>query len=532
MAKAAANTKGCNCGNSDEHNERKKHSEKERQKQKKRRDLDNPNTSIRKELTKNNSSWKADDVPSLWQLDQKIRKDYAAAERTVKMKDGTTRTCHREMPSKGKTAATPVKETVMLLPTNGPETDAMVEEFARRVEELTGWRCVRWFVHRDERYDDPDTKVSTFNNHAHLVWDCYDWKEHQIRSVGKAVMRQIQDIAAEVTGMERGTDARITHAEHLSVSEFKNEKERQRAEELKAQNLALQEENVRLQKERDDSEAVTCANLQRLSENMVQQFDSLAKIIDPTEKQRRDRDKLDENSRTDIAGMPPAQLSVLNVVLHQGLDAVAAAVGNLTQRIIELAKQVPLLGLRSKRLKHEAQLQKAAADARQEADNAISDAQNAISEAEEKSKKASDDAAAAVAALKTREDKAAATEARLKKEKAAIAAQKADIDAVLQDGYQQGYAAAVSVEKSNTQKLTATLRKSNQELTLENSTLKKQVEAIPDTVAQSVNDAVREKDIKIASLEKQLQTVRSLNASYERKIQKLEHPTAGVKIRR
>lgn len=325
--RAGANTGGCKVGFSDRHNERKGQTEEIPV---------NPNTSIHPELTHNNSSWKAADVPSLWKLDQKIRRDYAATERTVKTKDGIFHTYHREMPSKGKTAATPIKETILNLPTNGPETDAMVEAFALKVEELTGWRCVRRFIHRDERYDDPDTGEQHFNCHAHLAWDCYDYENHQIRSVGKADMRKVQDIAAEVTGMERGIDARITKAEHISVAAFKCKEERQRAEDLTSQNLALQKEVAELRTQLATDLQKNCTTLEKVSHNMVEQFDRLAKNEPPTDKEKESRDLLAEECQKQNIVID-IQLREHAKNLHTYLDRTAEAVHALTARIIKKA---------------------------------------------------------------------------------------------------------------------------------------------------------------------------------------------------
>lgn len=322
--RAGAHTEPCKVGFSDRHNTREVQVH------------ENPNTSIRPELIKNNTVWLAPDVPSLWRLDQEIRKDYAKTERTVKMKDGTTHTCHRELPSKGKTAASPLKETVLNLPTNGPETDAMVEAFALKVEELTGWRCVRRFVHRDERYDDPDTGEQHFNGHAHLVWDCYNHQTHEIIKVGKATMRQIQDIAAEVTGMERGIDARVTGADGISVAAFKSDQERKRAEDLKSQNLALQQEVADLRTQLTSDLQSNCTTLAKVGRNMVVQFDRLARSEAPTEKEKESRDLLAEECQRQVEDIDK-QLREHEYKLHTYLDRTAAAVHALTARIIKKA---------------------------------------------------------------------------------------------------------------------------------------------------------------------------------------------------
>ena len=206
-----ANTEGCKVHASDRHNNREIEN--------------NKNKTIRPELTPLNSVWMDPTLPSLSAYDKAIRRDYYSVEQVDKL----GRKYHRSLPTKGKTAASPLKETILLLPTNGPETDAMVNAFVEKVEQLTGWKAVRKFVHRDERFDDPDTGKSTFNNHAHIVWDCYDWQQHEIKKAYRGAMRKMQDYAAEVTGMPRGVPAELTNAKHQTVLEYKNSQERQRA---------------------------------------------------------------------------------------------------------------------------------------------------------------------------------------------------------------------------------------------------------------------------------------------------------------
>lgn len=206
-----ANTEGCKVHASDKHNNREIEN--------------NKNKTIRPELTHLNSVWMDPTLPSLSAYDKAIRKDYYSVEQVDKL----GRKYHRSLPTKGKTAASPLKETILLLPTNGPETDAMVNAFVEKVEQLTGWKAVRKFVHRDERFDDPDTGKSTFNKHAHIVWDCYDWKKHEVKKAFRGAMRKMQDYAAEVTGMPRGVPAELTNAKHQTVLEYKNSQERQRA---------------------------------------------------------------------------------------------------------------------------------------------------------------------------------------------------------------------------------------------------------------------------------------------------------------
>lgn len=325
--KAGAHTNPCKVGYSDRHNTRNANLE----------DIPvNPNTSIQPELIKNNSSWIAPNVPSLWKLDQAIRKDYAKVERQRKNADGSITTYHREMPSKGKTAASPIKETVLNLPTNGQETTAMVETFAKKVEKLTGWRCIRRFVHRDERYDDPDSGEHHFNTHAHLVWDCYDYTKHQIKTVPKETMRKIQDYAAKVTGMERGVDARISGADGISVAAFKCQEERKRAEDLKAQNLALQQEAASLRTKLTADLQANCKTLAEIGGNMVEQFDTLTKDAEPSKKEKESRDLLAEECQRQVEDIDKL-IREHEYRLHRYIDQTAEAIHSLTVRLIKQA---------------------------------------------------------------------------------------------------------------------------------------------------------------------------------------------------
>ena len=219
--RAGVHTEPCKSGFSDSHNLRRANI------------VDgipvNPNTTIRYNLTQNNSYWMADDVPSLLQHERKIRLDY----KTVN---------GRELPMKGKTASTPIRESILNLPNNTSSTTEYVMSFISKVESEFGVRCLRWFIHRDEEYVDPDTGEKHFNCHAHIIWDWYNWEEHRTFKLGKAAMSRWQDLAAEATGMQRGIAAEKTGADSVSVAEFKAMQERERVKELNAKNRALKDE--------------------------------------------------------------------------------------------------------------------------------------------------------------------------------------------------------------------------------------------------------------------------------------------------
>jgi hypothetical protein len=222
---ACSNTRACNVGYSDSHNLRQSPTSEI---------STNPNTNIYTELIEENTTWIDPSVPNLRALDKSIRQDYAQTPRYKEYPKGSGQMVEyfREMPSKGKTASSPLKETILLLPHNGKKTDEMVKNFIARCEKEFGVKCVRFFVHRDEQYTNPDTGETHINNHAHIVWNFYNYQKHEINKLGKEQMRLMNDWASEYTGMQRGRDARQTGAEHLSVIEYKNKKEQERTERL------------------------------------------------------------------------------------------------------------------------------------------------------------------------------------------------------------------------------------------------------------------------------------------------------------
>jgi hypothetical protein len=221
---ACCNTKACNLGYSDAHNLRLSNCNL----------TPNPNINIHTELSSNNTIWIDDQVPNLRNLDKSIRKDYANVERYKEYPKGSGKMVpyYRELPSKGKTAASPIKESILLLPNNEKKCDEMVKDFIKNCENKFGVKCVRFAVHRDEKYTNPDTGETRFNCHAHIVWNFYNYQTHDIYKMSKDDMRLMNDWASECTGMQRGRDARLTGAEHLSVVEFKNKQERERSERL------------------------------------------------------------------------------------------------------------------------------------------------------------------------------------------------------------------------------------------------------------------------------------------------------------
>lgn len=218
MAKAKMNSKKggasshlrpCKTAYCDKHNERK--------------DKNPSNSNIRPEFSKNNSVWKADDVPNLVTLDRQIRKDYYEAH-------------GRHMPDRGPSKASPLKESVTLMPDGSKKTDEIQRMIVERIEKEFGIRCVRMYNHRDEYCEE----TGEYNWHGHEVWDMYDHKKHRMVTLSRADCRKWQDIVAEETGMPRGNPAYETRRKWLSANEYKIKKQNESIDEKKAEIETLQ----------------------------------------------------------------------------------------------------------------------------------------------------------------------------------------------------------------------------------------------------------------------------------------------------
>ena len=184
---ASSHLRPCKTAYCDKHNERK--------------DKNPTNSNIRPEFSDNNSLWKDPDVPNLVTLDRQIRKDYFEAHK-------------RNLPERGPSKASPLKESVTLMPNGSKETDEIQQRIVNRIENEFHIRCVRMYNHRDEYCDE----TGEFNWHGHEVWDMYDHENHRMVALTRADLRKWQDIVAEETGMPRGNPAYETRRKWLRCS--------------------------------------------------------------------------------------------------------------------------------------------------------------------------------------------------------------------------------------------------------------------------------------------------------------------------
>ena len=134
----------------------------------------------------------------------------------------------------------PLKETCVVCKESTTLEDAM--KMARKVEKATGVVCLGVWIHKDEGHAksrfNPDEPYQC-NYHIHFLWDC------QNPTTGKAIplkrqdFRDMQDIAAESLGMERGTPAEQTGRKHIESMTFKVQQLSKEVKELKKERTGL-----------------------------------------------------------------------------------------------------------------------------------------------------------------------------------------------------------------------------------------------------------------------------------------------------
>lgn len=118
-----------------------------------------------------------------------------------------------------------------------------LENLAKHFEKKYGFQCYQIAIHRDEGYIENGEKH--INHHAHLEFITLDKQTgkncFKLRDFPKSKMREIQDEVAEILGMERGQDKRISKRERVEPRKYAQMKEQERKEQAKLKTEHKQE---------------------------------------------------------------------------------------------------------------------------------------------------------------------------------------------------------------------------------------------------------------------------------------------------
>ena len=102
----------------------------------------------------------------------------------------------------------------------------IVKAWCVAYEKMTGHKVIRADVHLDEGFVDEAGKPH-FNAHAHVMCDRTDDKG-RVKKLTSTILREVQNMTAEVTTLQRGIDARQTGRKHIGHQNFRFDAEKNR----------------------------------------------------------------------------------------------------------------------------------------------------------------------------------------------------------------------------------------------------------------------------------------------------------------
>ncbi len=244
----------------------------------------------------------------------------------------------------------PLWEGVINLPEPAPDVTPehqiqIVRQWCKEYEAMTGHKVLRADVHLDEGYIGADGQPH-FNAHAHVMCDRTDDKG-KVKKLTSTVLREVQNMTAEVTTLQRGIDARKTGRKHIGHQNFRFDAEKNRldVEKPKADLARLQDlskkwsdtdlEKIKKLQAHIDSEperlaAALAAQKTQLDEQYRLDRAALKASGDATQ---RDYQQLKKDHEADLAKLATAQQDLVTATAK-----VAAQAGEITQLNTDLAE--------------------------------------------------------------------------------------------------------------------------------------------------------------------------------------------------
>ncbi len=118
---------------------------------------------------------------------------------------------------------------VVNIKTNTTMSD--LEKLAEHFEIKYGFQCYQIAIHRDEGYIDENNQPHT-NHHAHMEFITLNKEngKNMWRQINQIKLRQIQTEIAQILGMERGTDKRVSGTERIEPRKYAQMKNQERKE--------------------------------------------------------------------------------------------------------------------------------------------------------------------------------------------------------------------------------------------------------------------------------------------------------------
>ncbi|WP_208356883.1 hypothetical protein [Helicobacter pylori] len=121
---------------------------------------------------------------------------------------------------------------VVNIKTNTTMSD--LEKLAEHFDLKYGFQCYQIAIHRDEGYMDENNQPHT-NHHAHMEFITLNKEngKNMWGQINQVKLRQIQTEIAQILGMERGTDKRVSGTERIEPRKYAQMKNKERKERLK-----------------------------------------------------------------------------------------------------------------------------------------------------------------------------------------------------------------------------------------------------------------------------------------------------------
>ena len=216
-----------------------------------------------------------------------------------------------------------------------------LRKFCEVCRQRWGITALQVFIHRDEgHYGIPgDNTTWKPNLHAHIVWDWMNHDTGKSCKLDEKAMSEMQTVLAECLEMERGISKEVTGKKHLERNDFILAKQKQEAEQAKAE-----KEAALAAKEEADKERQTIEGENKAKEQYRQSLDT--EIADKKRQLKDERKaKMDSilDSVSNLVGVGKyaavekenAKLKVENERIKKSFpDAVKSKVAELTQALI------------------------------------------------------------------------------------------------------------------------------------------------------------------------------------------------------
>ncbi|MGL2435799.1 hypothetical protein ACOWL9_07810 [Helicobacter pylori] len=171
---------------------------------------------------------------------------------------------------------------------NTKETTTMsdLEKLAEHFEIKYGFQCYQIAIHRDEGYMDENNQPH-INHHAHMEFITLNKEngKNMWGQINKVKLRQIQTEIAQILGMERGTDKRVSGTKRIEPHKYAQMKEKERKKleakekEINTLESKLQEQNKTINELQERPTTEQYSQLEQASSEQTQTIQEKDKEI-------------------------------------------------------------------------------------------------------------------------------------------------------------------------------------------------------------------------------------------------------------